>query len=400
MYLPSEQIRKSMEVERAGLWIEATQSGHVLLVKGNTPLLKMIYKGVKTELVLADVLSRQIRVWCLGFRIFGDEARPITIMHCVRLSYEQEALAGLVVTREIDFHLYDEMERHVARCKCELERESANAMNLAIRSSSGVYTGEFNSSVDDALDIFSRLINGREDQQISEGAHVIPLELKDWTLTTIVGIGSGRFRLDEDEGGGLEQSAHQLVESLFGERGYRSPELRTGTGRRELTDSLLVSDLVCCLLETKALSIFRPDPGMTLERRASNMMKDIKKGLRQLKGAVRSLRAGTAVYSSGRRVSGLYGDPQPIELPDRDCVILGFVLVSDLEIKIAWSRITKQLLESSEGNALFQILDLTELRSLIGTAINPLQFVSNAILRFAKVREEQNAQIRIRVWRE
>ena len=130
-------------------------------------------------------------------------------------------------------------------------------------------------------------------------------------------------------------------------------------------------------------------------------MKDIVAGCRQLQGAVRQVRLGTEVFTCRRRRTGHFEElGRRIVLPRKDCAIIAILVVSDLQADIDWRDVGSKLRELSKGNTLFQIVDLAELRYLVGTAKSPLQFVSNTIIRFAKIMETGRANDRVRIWRE
>jgi hypothetical protein len=173
-----------------------------------------------------------------------------------------------------------------------------------------------------------------------------------------------------------------------------------GCGRSPRCDSLLVGDDVLCLMETKALSILVQSEQVDSGRKAKRVAKDVDKALRQLKGAVRNLRAGTKAFETHLSIRGLARQPDRlIELPPADCVILGLVVISDLESDIDWDAVTKDYLDASDEKTLYQIVDLSQLRSLVGTARSAMQFITNVVVRWGKAHESKTFKIHVRVWR-
>ena len=140
---------------------------------------------------------------------------------------------------------------------------------------------------------------------------------------------------------------------------------------------------------------------LSKDRRSKRIAKDIDKGLRQLKGAIRQIRSGNAIYPTNRAIEGLVShNHEPISLPDRDSMILSSILVSDLECELDWNEVASTMIDASDDNTFFQVLDLTELRNLVGAAENPLQFISNLVVRYANVQKEGTAFMRVRIRRE
>lgn len=395
MYVPSIQVRQRMQIERSGLWIERRRQDVCLLLKSPTILLKSLHKYSLAKLLIGDIPTERGHVRCLALQIEDVPHQPCSAIHACRTRSEQKSLQTLLSLPKLPLHLFDELERSVASCSIELGQTERERALVEFEIHRALYAGRFTRFVKDALDRFCDSLDS-ENTALTE----IPLRCESWQLINITGIGSGSFRLDEDEGSGLEQSAHQLVESLFAEHAHRSPEVDDGDTGRELTDSLLIFDDAICLMEMKALSMYQRPKLMSASRRVSNVTKDIKKGVRQLKGAVRKIRNGSQIYTNRHKVKGMYSDRgRRIDIPDREIVVLGLVLLSDIECDLDWDWATQFLLSESTEKTLFQVLDLAELRSLVGTANSPLQFFTNVIVRFQQVKQIGSGLLRFRLWR-
>ena len=113
------------------------------------------------------------------------------------------------------------------------------------------------------------------------------------------------------------------------------------------------------------------------------------------------LRSGSQVTETTKSIPALARQPgRTIELPPPECTILGIVVISDLECEADWEQIAETYLQAGNGQTLYQVVDLTELRSLVGRAQDPMQFITNVILRWAKVHETRTMAIRVRIRRE
>jgi hypothetical protein len=110
---------------------------------------------------------------------------------------------------------------------------------------------------------------------------------------------SHAFNLEgKDEGGGLEQSVWQLLESIFPLSIYNSPQVEDGKAYRELTDILCLSEFGVFLFEAKAISVYSALADRDTERRVKNLQKQVRTGIRQLKGAVRMIRSGKRITTN------------------------------------------------------------------------------------------------------
>ena len=183
-------------------------------------------------------------------------------------------------------------------------------------------------------------------------------QFKEFGLYTVGLREAGRFSLaDKDEGGGLEQSVWHLLESLFQHRIYRSPQVVNGNKVRELTDVLAASDYGIFLIESKAMAVLNTSKEQITSRRAKNIESQIRKALRQLVGAIKSVQQGLQIVTQ---------DGQEIEI-NRELLPHAIVLLSEMNSAIDFNSITAELFKTQiESRAMFHIVDLRELAMLVG----------------------------------
>lgn len=132
----------------------------------------------------------------------------------------------------------------------------------------------------------------------------------------------------------------------------------------------------------------------------AKLAKYVDKGLQQLKGATRAIRSGSPLSETHQGIPVLARQARaPIRILDRNWVVLGLVVVPDLDCDVDWRIVAERYLVASSGNACYQVVDLTELRSLVGAAKTPMQFVTNLILRFQRVNEFESMAVRVRIRR-
>lgn len=403
VYAPSHDVFKEMTVTQMGLWIDRCgRRGRdiTLVLKCPTHVCKSLRNGSPVQLLLADIPGRYASVRCLGFQIEDRIGKPLTTFCACRTRDEQQLLVRAFQRKELPLFIFDEIERCVANCIAVFDPEGRDAVNAALIEWPSPYAGRFCSVVELALDKFNLMLEDAFRSDGLGGAITVDCSLSEWNLTSIYGIGSGDFRLDGDDGGGLEQTTHQLLESLFKEDAFRSPNLQQTNGKRELIDSLLIGDHVICLVESKAIGFMNDSNSLDSDQLAKRVRKDVDKGLRQLRGATRAVRNGKPISEIHQDIAALARNANVrIVIPDCEWVVLGVVVISDLGCDVDWHEVAGEYLAASSEDALFQVVDLTELRALVGAAKNRMQFVTNLILRWKQVEQLGSMGVRVRIRR-
>jgi len=222
----------------------------------------------------------------------------------------------------------------------------------------------------------------------------IGLSLSAFETTKISAIGDLEtlsFQIeDRQEGQGLEQTAWHLLEHLFSRCIFHSPQVTDSKTSRELIDILSYSKTGLCLFECKAAAVLSTDIARTTERRAKGIEKQIDKGISQISGAMRSISSSLSLTSKGGT---------PIRLPYwTNPLHHGIVMVSELLPSADWESVAKQLLDASKNaQAMFHVLDLQELRLLVGVSTTPTDLVVNLLNRFKTMAQVGSAFIRARI---
>ncbi len=186
---------------------------------------------------------------------------------------------------------------------------------------------------------------------------------------------SPELKLDEpNEGTQLERSIYVRVGDIYRERTVLSRKV--GSNRRELTDILghNLETTSMCLIESKATAALQETRDKPTTRKVSNVEKHITRGLKQLCGAIDSVRGGEQIFDDGGEEIWLSSDR-------RTYSIHAIVLVSEMYFAVDWSAVARELVEISNRDrysALFHVLDLQELSYLIAHSGNPERF-SNAL---------------------
>lgn len=395
MYIPSTRVYEEMQVEHASAWFVPTGKLQLpyLLVKLPTVSLKRLIATSELRFTFALYQHADRQILTQGFLVQDSDEHPMVVVGRIRHPEELRALHGVMNSLSVPIVLFDELARPVAAGTVGLDSDAATA--IARRLPESVYSGPYDEGVDYVLDDFQyQLDSSLAHQQGRAPIWLEPIEMtcNGFRVSEIFGIGAyGAHRfslLDPDEGSGLEQSAWQLLESLYGVNLHRSPMLERGASCRELTDVLAEHELGACLIETKALAAVGVDRSM--RRRTRNIEKDIAKGLRQLSGAIRGVREGGVVRGSkGQKIACTVA---PHLLPQ------AIVLISDMDQGLNWVDIGQQLIERSvETRVFFHVFDLHELRVLMGGSHSPKHLLANLCRRYQALLDEGHGNIRSRM---
>lgn len=293
--------------------------------------------------------------------------------------------------------LFDELSRPVARAHCVLEPTTLSKALTLLKSHTDWYTGPWASTLVEVLDEVDAIVDPTRKAPYPKNSPTlvtVGVTFSAFETSKIAAIGDLEilsFQLeDREEGHGLEQTAWHLLEQLFGHCIFHSPRVTDGKTARELTDILVFSEAGLCFFECKAAAVLSTDMERSTDRRAKNIEKQIDKGISQLLGAMRSIFSSLPLTSK----AGI-----PIQLPDWvGSLRHGIIMVSELLPGVDWNSTARQLIEASKAtDAMFHVLDLQELRLLVGISKTPVELIVHLIQRFKTMSNEGSAFIRARI---
>ena len=396
MHVPSSDVYPQLQVEPAGIWFVPAigDDTHAILLKSPSNILKALIKGASIKLGFSLKETPSGKVLMSVIYIYDDKDAPvITISEHIQ-DFQQVALVEILNLRtHTPIFFYDELTRNIAQANCEFDRSKEDVIDL-IGDVNDLYVGKPNSDVIKAMDYLEEISEGVITNDPLPVKHIVVTELtlnqfSEFNLD-LVGIREvERFNIaDKDEGGGLERSVWHLLESLFQDKIYRSPQVVKGNNVRELTDILATSEYGIFLIESKVTAVLSVANEQTSARRAKNIETQIKKALRQLTGSVKSVQKNLQISTS---------DGQEIEV-NREILPHAIVLISEMYPAIDWSAITIELFKIGiKSKAMFHILDLYELATLVGRSETVNQFDYFLMERAKKVVNMQSAFIRTRI---
>lgn len=399
MFMPSARNWEEMKYEAAGCWTLPINKGDefALIAKMAVSSIKAVYRSCLVSLTVARVNTSEGVVLATTLMVADDPNASLMLTSALRHADEYRAIEGILRTGRTLAVFFDELSRPVARATCILSQPKCMEASAMVIAPGNRYVGPWTDLLSEVLDE----VQGHSDPQLAVPMKLgptfitVPLKLSDFeTLrTTTVGVGDVLdFRLDDpDEGTGLEQSTWHLLESLFEGQIYHSPKVVEGDADRELTDIMTYCNTGICLFEAKAAAMLTTSLDRHTERRAKSVQKQIDKGIGQLIGALKNLNSGKPL----RTKKGA-----SIDVPDRvgishHCIIM----VSELLPSLNWEAIGIQLLSASQQSGrMFHVLDLRELRILVGISQDdPVRFVTYLAHRFDVMTERKHAMLRTKL---
>lgn len=396
MHIPSTEIYKEMLHEAAGVWFVPAvgTDTHAILLKAPTNILKAIMTGCEVKISFAIDQSNNPPILVTCVQIYDDKDSPVMILTPHIKLIEHDALSEILSRKSTPLFLFDELSRNIAWAESSWSQDTDKISQLISSFQSlnteapieGVQSALDNLqiSLDSAITIPSATqIDFEQTKLVSHGFNTVDI------YSYSVNDKSYMFNaLSKDEGGGFEQSAWQLLESLFGHHLYKSPQtISDSEKKRELTDIFGFNDKGTFLFETKVSSVLNVSLERNTERRARNIENQIRKAIGQLNGAIRTIRSGQKIVSK----SG-------IELDfDRQIIPHGIVVISEMFPAVNWEEIAKTFAETAlENYSMLHILDLQELRDLIGYSSSIYHFDYYLMKRFEVVVNEKSAFVRMK----
>lgn len=399
MFTPSTRNWEEMQYEEAGCWPLPINKGDefALVTKMSASTIKAACRSCEMSLTVARAETPDGVVLATTLKVADDPSAPRLLSGVLRYEEEQSAIGNILRTGRTLIVFFDELSRPVARAVCTFNSPECDDAFAMVDTAGQRYAGPWTPLLSDVLDE----VVGYSDPlravpaKYSPAFVTIPLKLSEFetSQTTTVGMGDVLdFRLnDPDEGLGLEQSAWHLLESLFEGDIIHSPQVRENSKPRELIDILAYCDFGLCLLESKAAAVLSTNPNRTTDRRVANVQKQIDKGIGQLVGAMKNINNGAPLEKK---------DGSPFALPPTVGLIRhGIVLVSEMLHDLDWKAIAEQLIAvSPDPGTMMQVLDLQELRVLVGISRNNpellMAYLSN---RFDVMVERKHAMLRTRL---
>jgi hypothetical protein len=392
-----------MLIDEAGVWTERTKDGALnLVVKAPTHALRAVHRlEAPVSLRIAVVELDGVQLLIFGLRIEDEPGCPSTSFGPLRDERDLEELLGVLEREAVPVHLFNELVLNLLRLDCTLPPETQDIRSRLVDCVPHLtdLRKAPRATIDAIMDHFHTL-EGSGQGDVRAVVHVtetLPLARVQTTELEVVHLGAGAFRLsDLDEGGELERLVYPLFEWLCPTRAYLSPHVGEGPKRRELTDLLAFTPTPeltqegFFLVESKALSVAAAQVDKSSTKRAKSVLKDIRKGIRQVLGAAKRVYSGAPITTR---------EGQPIDIQERAKQAgHGIVLLSELHSGVDWGEVAG-LVEKARPKLLVHVLDLTELQKLVSQSEGRPAVFEHFLIERWKAVLKQRSLVRLRVLR-
>ena len=358
-----EYLYKELVSEKASIWF-INESDHLeIRIKASTVLLFAIIQGAPVYVLFSQEKIGNYNILLDACIIFDSATNPCVISGVVRRRDEHLAIKSLNNHTPIAICLYNELDMCVAHCLWYEEGvKFTNIINFM--NENDFYHGKYiNDEFTPVLDNFERQLNSIfYAKNIDKYSLKFSFSINQWKYINIFSCTSNDvFKNNintDDEGNYLESLVGTALNAIFQKNVHKKPEITNDILRRELTDVISYYNKGFFLFESKALSSLQTDYSRPMERKTTSVNAQIKKGIRQLIGAVRKIRSDVVIKNSKGEVLVF----------DRTQVPHCIVVVSEL-FNVDHQDIVIELMKASvKSKSYFHVVDLTELLFLIKAA--------------------------------
>lgn len=407
--IPSTQLTKKLNISLTGLWPEQLINENETALASKLPMnvIKAVYRGAKCSLIISVIEVEQVQILCVGLQIEDEVDNPIAVFGPIAVEGEQLLIEKILTYQSVKLYFFNELSMPVLGTICSFDNSQSKKALVALKKTKPYYLGMSNDTINSSLElsqvidlasnIFQKDICPPEDGKplMALFKHLIPLLLTisepipNYVITT--GSTTKTILNDNDEGSGQEQSIYALIDCIYPNSTFHSPQIKKGTLKRELIDIIGfdVESNTIYLFESKAMGILKTKMNRSSERRAASVEDHIDTALHQLKGAIKKIRSGEYLYSK---------EGQIINIPERKTSLIhAIILISEMYFLIDWCEIADIIIKSSEQDqykALFHVLDLQELQYLVNYSKDAKVFNSLLMQRWVEVKKRKSLYIR------
>lgn len=299
-----------MKGEDVGIWFISDKYGYKISLKIPSNIIRSLINGCRIELLFGKDEKDDCIYFLCGSRIYDDSTNPIFITQPCRIKRDYEGLKRILNEKEVIIELYDELLTCSATAELTIKKEDRITILKFMEGNKNLYVGNHNPNLSLSMDSFVYSLDSSQKTSTSYKIETksITCEIKNWNTIHkhFVGFADNQEVniSDKDEGGIFEKQIWYSMESLFLNNIHLNPDVQKNNEKRELIDILAYHKYGNFLIETKALGILKLDKEQTIERKIANVKKDIKKGIKQLIGASKSLKKGLPIFTkSGKKIN-------------------------------------------------------------------------------------------------
>ncbi|MES2442283.1 MAG: hypothetical protein V4574_05585 [Pseudomonadota bacterium] len=364
-----------------------------LLIKGDNLILKYLIKGTRMQLVLARVNGDRL---LYGLKVFDDPDKPGNLWSVLEREQERDALFALARGERCQAFLFNELAVNMAWAELAVDFSGTKLGSLAAYAALGdADHASLQAAADSTLDDIH--FNGATDPD----RLIVDLPgITDWhrvrtTLITNLAGASDLNIFDLNEGRQQEKVVAWLTDNLFPTVSLDQPQIMMKGLQKELTDALLSYQYGTFLFESKALAILGRPTLPDRPKLSRNIIGHIEKAAKQLKGAIRKIKAGTEVTDISGKVWKIERGP-PIHavilVPDLHLLEgdFGFELMCD------FTKVTGGYLHIVDPSELLRIVQAAAMIAKRSKTVTPMMaFDTRLIARFEQALESRRLNLEI-----
>ncbi|MGZ3931934.1 MAG: hypothetical protein ACXVP0_11315 [Bacteroidia bacterium] len=358
----ADRIYKEILSENTNVWFYTDATITKIIVKLPLDVIKSIVKGCKVEFIVGKDLIHPNKYFHAGVRIHDDPVNFITVSSTLRFADEHESLSQVFKQERVRIDFYTELNYCAASAVAEFSEPDRKKVMRFQETDAPFYFGDFDSLLTSSLNCFDYSIDKTRlfDNIYEIETLKVEARFSEWHSANVhfVGLNEGNLIVidDKDEGGVLEKQVWAALESIFHFDLHKNPVIKKENKEREFVDVLAYYHLGILLIESKALGIFASEIDKPMIKKVATLQKHIKKGIKQLVGAKRSLDKGIEIYDNNNRL---------VEF-DKTLVPHCVVLVSELLPFGDWTEIQGKINEASKKNKIYlHVLGLMEFTVLL-----------------------------------
>ena len=270
-----------------------------LLIKADAVVFRYLTQGVPLQLMVAQIRGDRL---IYGLIVHDDADAPGIIWSVLEREDERQALLGLADGKPLQLFLFNELAVNVAWAAMQVDLTDSPLGSLAAYAGLGrVDHAGLRATVDD-ISRRIRAADATDPTLLLVDLPTVPRWhfIRNTLVTNQAGLSELNL-FDLDEGRQQESLVIWLADNLHPDVIIDQPQIKKGNRSRELTDVLLSYSHGTFIFESKALGLLgRPElPERT--KLTKKVLGNVAKAFKQLKGAARQVRQGTAIYDARSR---------------------------------------------------------------------------------------------------
>lgn len=327
------------------------------MIKVPSNAIRAIINGCKVVFLFGKDSKADNIYFHTGVRIYDDKVNFLSITGTHRFVQEHESLKTIMLKNTTVVELYNELDVCSASSYVSFNENDRESVLKMLGNTKELYSGDFTGEVISSLDSFDYTLDSSHEYLNVREIETLLIEgqFSEWQIMKSFFIGLNEVNEihidDQNEGSILEKQIWASLENIFNNDLYKNPKIKNKNTERELTDILAFYDKGIFLIESKALAVISLISEKTMDKKISTIQKQIKKGIKQLVGAKRSLDNDIDIFDSKNNI---------IEF-NKKIIPHCIVLVSELLPFGDWNEIIDEIFDViMKENIFLHVMDLLE----------------------------------------